>query len=653
MSYVNSVSVSPKSITLKIGNWYYGASAEVFPSDADCTAVAWRSDNTSIASVNESSGYIYANAVGTTKIHATATDGSGCSDYLTVTVSDTVPVTSVTLAPTRLSIEIGQGKVLVPTVLPDNASNKTLDWKTSNDEVAIVRDGVITGVSDGTAIISATTTDGSNKIATCFVTVIPDILVSSISVSSNKTTLLPGESVRFNASVCPEDAANRTVTWSSDNTDVATVNPSNGIVLAQNPGATVIRAKAHDGSGVVGTCSISVSAIPVHHISISPKQITLAIGETAHINTKISPDNASNKTIIWTSSNTSVATVGTHTGIVTAKSNGTTTITARSVNSNKGDTCKITVDSREKVTVKKDSHSFYVKFADGKVWKNIGMDLSNRQENYNQMYPPKMRYENYDNLIYEEQRYFDNIYVEENGVMEYKTYSVKQIAYLYLLDPLGIEYYMRIHACHDKDTMSGEFLSYKDEVYEAIFGNSERLSGRFYFTVVDGKPQYGKYSGYKRMDVYSNAEVLFGFHTIINWDLGEFIKSVLQGLFDWAMEDSVVGKGIQAYQILFHAGGILGACSDHASSYVTNYINEGIEDNIKEKFGEKVLKTCHWALTLVYILADSALNAFSLPNPQDITIYDKIHAVPDFLTIFDGVDGEWSIKDIIDQVNRN
>ena len=66
-----------------------------------------------------------------------------------------------------------------------------------------------------------------------------------------------------------------------------------------------------------------------------------------------------------------------------------------------------------------------------------------------------------------------------------------------------------------------------------------------------------------------------------------------------------------------------------------------------------MLKTCHWALTLVYILADSALSAFSLPNPQDITIYDKIYAVPDFLTTVDGIDGEWSIKDIIDKVNQN
>lgn len=404
-------------------------------------------------------------------------------------------------------------------------------------------------------------------------------------------------------------------------------------------------------NGKPDVCAVYVGGYPVTGIVMGCESKNICLNESVQLSAAVLPSNAWNKDIIWNSSDDNIAVVDGN-GRVTGLDAGTVTITAQAQGGNFSATCTITVDSREKVTIKKDSHSFYVEFADGKVWKNIGIDLSNRQENYNQMNPPHMWYENYDYLIEEEQRYFDNIYVEENGVMEYKKYSVKQIAYLYLLDPIGIEYYMRNHADHDKDIMSGEFLTFRDDVYETIFGNSERLSGRFYFTVVDDKPQYER-SFSNRRDVYSIAEVLFGFHTIINWDLEEFIKSVLQGLFEWAMEDSIVGIGIQAYQILFHAGGILGACSDQVSSYVTNYINEGIEDDIENKFGEKARKTCHWALTLVWILADSALSAFSIPNPQDITIYNKVHVVPDFLTVIEGFDGEWSIKDVIDQVNQN
>lgn len=91
MICVNSVSVSPKSINLKVGSWSYAPCAEVCPPNADCREVTWYSNNPAVASD------IYANSVGTTRIYANSTDGSGCSDYITVTVSNTVPVTSVTL----------------------------------------------------------------------------------------------------------------------------------------------------------------------------------------------------------------------------------------------------------------------------------------------------------------------------------------------------------------------------------------------------------------------------------------------------------------------------------------------------------------------------------------------------------------------------
>ena len=156
MICVNSVSVYPKSISLKVGTWSYAAYAEVCPSNADCKEVQWHSDNSSVASVNSSSGYIYANGVGTAHIYATATDGSGCSDYLTVTVSNTVPVTSVTLNRSSLSLEEGQTASLYATVCPENATNKNVNWTSSNNAVATVSGGVVTAVSKGSAKITAT-----------------------------------------------------------------------------------------------------------------------------------------------------------------------------------------------------------------------------------------------------------------------------------------------------------------------------------------------------------------------------------------------------------------------------------------------------------------------------------------------------------------
>lgn len=165
--------------------------------------------------------------------------------------------------------------------------------------------------------------------------------------------------------------------------------------------------------------------------------------------------------------------------------------------------------------------------------------------------------------------------------MEYKTYSVKQIAYLYLLDPVGIEYYMRNHACHDKDIMSGEFLSYKDEVYEAIFGNSERLSGRFYFTIVDGSVRYGRYSGAKRMDVYSNAEIIFGSHTIFNWS--SFWQSIGEPIFENIPVISHILLGVEIYQALFYSGSIVSAMSGVASEFLDDYATV-IEEASRKRF---------------------------------------------------------------------
>ena len=281
MICVNSVSVSPKSISLKIGSWSYVACAQVCPSDADCKEVRWHSDNPSVASVNASSGYICANAVGTAKIYATATDGSGCSDYLTVTVSNTVSVTSVTLNRPSLSLEKGQRTSLSTTVCPDNATNKSVNWTSSNTGVATVSNGIVTAVSKGSARITATAADGSGKSASCVVTVTGDILVTSIALTPSNTTLRVGYSVYPSVTVCPVDATDKCVTWSSANSNIASVNPNSGLVYAKavgvttsgdcniadvdangrvtskTAGTTYIYAYATDGSGVYGCCEVS------------------------------------------------------------------------------------------------------------------------------------------------------------------------------------------------------------------------------------------------------------------------------------------------------------------------------------------------------------------------------------------------------------
>ena len=161
------------------------------------------------------------------------------------------------------------------------------------------------------------------------------------------------------------------------------------------------------------------------------------------------------------------------------------------------------------------------------------------------------------------------------------------------------------------------------------------------------------------MKVYSHAEVLFGFHTIVNWDWSVFIKSVLEGLFNLIIVDDLVddshilGQGIDAYQALFHAGGIMGTCTNLASSYVNDYFNQQISESIAKKLGSSAKKIASWGINLIIVLTGAALNAFSIPNPKDVTIYNVVNNKNDYLTIIAGFDGEITMEDIINQVNNN
>lgn len=661
MSCIDSIAVYPKTKTIEVGKWYDGAHAEVCPVDAPCRSVVWSSDNTSVATVNPTLGEIWGESLGTARIYATATDGSGISGYMTVTVVTTVPVESVRLNHSKLSIAKGHSSSLIAIVCPENATNPSLNWSSNNEGVATVVNGTISAISEGTAIITATAKDGSGKSASCTVTVTNGILVSSITVNPSEKIMTVGDSAFLSATVYPSNATKKSVCWRSDNPNGVTVNENSGLIVAQNPGTARIYATACDGGGAQGYCEVTVEEpIKVECVCVYPQKTTIAPNEKQYISAYVDPVIATKPYVTWKSSNTNIVTVEKiSSGLsyisnaeIIGKNKGTATITATATDgSNKKSSCTVTVDPREKVIVQKDSHSFYVKFADEKIWKGIGIDLSNRQDNYAAIYPPNFDYDNYDDLIEEEQRYFDNIYVEENGVMEYKTYSVKQIAYLYLLDPLGIEYYMRNHAC--KYMNWGEDLFFKDSVYKEIFGVWPRLIEISSNNTIYYYPYPTSISAETRNIYYTDAEVLFGFHTILSWSWSDFIKTFLEGIFDWIMEESELGTAVQAYQILFHTGGILGGCLSYASAYAENYIKENIENDIQNKLGSKAKKCVHWAFNLVSILADSTFSAFKIPNPKDITIYNRISDIPDYLTIIDEYNGNVSMEEIIQICNMN
>ena len=175
-----------------------------------------------------------------------------------------VAVTSVSLNKTSTTINVGSSETLTATVLPTNATNKNVSWTTSNSAVATVNNGTVTAVGAGTATITVTSVADNTKSATCTVTV-PEpssdpVAVTSVTLSKYATSLNVGATETLTATVLPDNATIKTVTWSSDNTAVATVN--NGTITAVSAGTATITATSDADNTKKASCTVAVTAVP-------------------------------------------------------------------------------------------------------------------------------------------------------------------------------------------------------------------------------------------------------------------------------------------------------------------------------------------------------------------------------------------------------
>ena len=253
-----------------------------------------------------------------------------------------VKVSSITVSPSTASLYIGDKKQLSATVLPNNATDKSVTWTSSNKKAATVDSkGCVTAVGVGTATITCTAKDGSLKKATCNITV-SDIKVSSITVSPSTASLHIGDKKQLSATVLPNNATDKSVTWTSSNKKAATVD-SSGYVTAVGIGTATITCTANDGSLKKATCNITVSDVKVSSITVSPSTASLHIGDKKQLSATVLPNNATDKSVTWTSSNKKAATVDSS-GYVTAVGIGTATITCTANDGSlKKATCNITV----------------------------------------------------------------------------------------------------------------------------------------------------------------------------------------------------------------------------------------------------------------------------------------------------------------------
>ena len=331
---VESVSLSSQSMDLKVGE-SATLTATIKPSNAQAT-VSWSTSNASVATV--SSGKVTAVAEGTATISASA-EGKSANCQVTVKASApaVVEVTSVTLDHHELTLKEGESKQLKVSVKPDNATDKTVSWSTSNPAIVTVdKDGNVKAVAEGTATVAVA---HGNLSDACKITVTASAIpVTSISLDKTTLTLAEQDTYQLKATVNPDNATDKTVTWSTSNPAVATVS-SSGLVTAKAEGSATITAKAGDKSA---TCEVTVApnGIPVDAVYLNKSSLSLTENETYQLKATVNPDNATDKTVTWSTSNPAVATVSSS-GLVTAKAEGSATITAKA--GDKSATCEVTV----------------------------------------------------------------------------------------------------------------------------------------------------------------------------------------------------------------------------------------------------------------------------------------------------------------------
>ena len=331
---VQSVSLDKTEYSFDAIGGTLSLTATVLPEDASDKGISWASDNTAVATVDDN-GLVTAVGNGKANITVTTAD-QGKTASCAITVAQ--KVSGISLDKSEYAFDaIGESITLSATVLPDNAANKNVEWSSDNTAVATVDNaGKVTAVGAGSANITVTTAD-QGKTASCTITVAQK--VTGISLDKSEYTFdTIGETITLVAGILPENAANKNVSWSSDNTSVATVD-NNGKVKAIGNGKANITVTTAD-QGKTASCAITV-AQKVTGVSLDRTSATILEGENIVLTPTVAPANAANKNVVWTTSDAGVATVSG--GTVTGVSAGSATITATTSDGGFTAQCSVTV----------------------------------------------------------------------------------------------------------------------------------------------------------------------------------------------------------------------------------------------------------------------------------------------------------------------
>lgn len=290
--------------------------AEIEAEDASIYKKTWASSNTSVVTVN-ASGLVTAKGPGTATVTCTLSDGTVAECQFTVISK----VTGLTITKDSSTMYAGNTMTVTVTVKPDNATDSSIAWSSSDPTVAaIAEDGTITAYKKGQTTITCSALDGSGKSSQFLLTVKQQ--ATSVTIDKAAVTVYIGKTETVTAKVLPDTADNKALNWEIDDSDVATV--SSGRITGKAIGTATVRATTRDGSNITKEIKVTVLQ-QINTITLDKTSETLKVGQNASLVASISPIKPSNAGLVWSSDNDKVAKVNSN-GVITATGRGSTNI---------------------------------------------------------------------------------------------------------------------------------------------------------------------------------------------------------------------------------------------------------------------------------------------------------------------------------------
>ena len=288
------------------------------------TTLVWSTSDRGVAAVDKETGLVQAVRLGTATITCYAKDDANVSRSVTVHVIRPVREMQVSRRNVYLTVReqdgvtIGETYQITLEITPANAYDKSVTWWSADESVATVdENGLVTAVGMGETLIHVKANDGSDVRSSSRIHV--EQGVETITMTEPAVTVYENEKHSLDAEVSPRSAANRNVVWSSSDESIATVS-SSGRVTGVDTGVCTIYATAADGSGVVGSCTVTVLAY-VSKITAEPGKIYLKQGGTYTPSVSVAPDDAHDKRVTFSTDDPAVATVNEQ-GMITATGAG-------------------------------------------------------------------------------------------------------------------------------------------------------------------------------------------------------------------------------------------------------------------------------------------------------------------------------------------